>query len=178
MNFEKINNLLIKYFNGDTSLEEERKLMVYFSSDNVDERLIKYKPFFISLRKEKEVEPSDVLLEMISQLILPRRIVDKRPFMEIIKGKTWWRMAATVAILLVASWAISKHFESKSPSIIGQIQPRKAKIIVLDENTDPQMALIEVEKALMRVSKNMKKGTDETTESLQKVRTATKVFRN
>ncbi len=47
--------LLDKYFEGTTTIEEENKLKKYFSSDNISEDLKKYQPFFSFLKKEKEI---------------------------------------------------------------------------------------------------------------------------
>jgi hypothetical protein len=179
MNFEKINNLLIKYFDGDTSLAEENILRGYFSSKNVDEQFAKYQPYFSALNKEKNIKTSEALTTKIDAISTP-----KRPVMQVVKSTHyWWKMAATVALIIVGTWAVAKQFKPKESPQIANPQPfkpnkRKAKVIILDETTSPELALVEVEKALMLVSKNMKKGTDETTEGLQKVRTATKVLRN
>jgi hypothetical protein len=179
MNFEKINNLLIKYFDGDTSLEEENILRGYFSSKNIDERLVKYQPYFSALNKEKNIKISEELTAKIEAISIP-----KRPVMQVvISTHYWWKMAAAVALIIVGTWAVAKQFKLKESPQIANPQPfksnkRKAKVIILDENTNPELALVEVEKALMLVSKNIKKGTDETNESLQKVRMATKVLRN
>lgn len=42
--------LLEKYFEGETSLAEEKQLMNYFQSENISPELEKYKPLFISLQ--------------------------------------------------------------------------------------------------------------------------------
>lgn len=164
MTFEKINNLLQKYFDGDTSLEEDKILRGYFSSENIDERLAKYVPLFNFIHEEKAVKISDSLAGKI-EAIAPKT----SPKMSVIKGGHWWKMAAAIALLVVGSWAIVKQFEPKEPK-------RMAKIIVFDENSDPELALIEIEKALNKASRKMKKGTDEATESMQKVKSATKVL--
>ncbi len=43
---EKIKILLNKYFEGETSLQEERELHTYFNSENVDASLREYVPLF------------------------------------------------------------------------------------------------------------------------------------
>jgi hypothetical protein len=172
MTFEKINNLLLKYFDGDTSLEEENILRGYFSSDTIDERLVKYAPLFNFLKKEKEIKISAELNDKI-EAIAPK----KRPLMQVIKGGNWWKIAATIAFLIIGSWAITQQFGTiKPPQIAWNKVPKGAHVIVFDENSDPSVALAEIEKALRKASKTMKKGTDETTEGLQKVKSATKVF--
>lgn len=174
MTVQFIHSLLRKYFDGNSSLEEEKILRGYFSSTNIDAELLKYKAFFIFLNDEKSVEISDELTRRIES------ISDKKPTkMYAVKGNYgWWKMAAAVAFLIVSSYYLSTHFgREKTPQIAeNQLVKKKAKVIVLDETTDPQMAFEEVEKALRLVSKNIKKGTDETAESLQKIKVVTKVI--
>ncbi|MDO4728942.1 MAG: hypothetical protein Q4B43_08075 [Bacteroidota bacterium] len=40
-------DLLEKYFNGETSVEEEKELRVYFNSKHIDPEFEKYKPMFV-----------------------------------------------------------------------------------------------------------------------------------
>jgi hypothetical protein len=53
-----IDDLLNKYFEGETSGEEERRLRAFFASDNVPRRLAIYKPMFAyfddEIRKKQE----------------------------------------------------------------------------------------------------------------------------
>jgi len=46
MDFKKIDNILNKYFEGLTSLEEEKILKEYFASDNIAEEHYPYKAMF------------------------------------------------------------------------------------------------------------------------------------
>jgi hypothetical protein len=173
MTVEKINSLLQKYFDGDTSLEEEKILRGYFSSDRVDPQLAKYTPLFRFIDEEKRVEINATLAGKI-EAIAPKTSPKMPPKMTVVKGGNWWKMAAAIAFLVVGSWAVVKQFElTKTPYIA---QKGKAKVIVFDENSDPELALAEIEKALNKASRKMKKGTDEATESMQKVKTATKVL--
>ncbi len=47
-----IEELLNKYFEGETSSEEEQQLRTYFSSGEVPEHLIVYKPLFAYIEEE------------------------------------------------------------------------------------------------------------------------------
>jgi hypothetical protein len=169
MTVEKINNLLQKYFNGDTSLEEEKILRGYFLSNRVDPQLAKYTPLFTFIGEEKRVDISPTLANKI-EAIAPKT----PPKMTIVRSGNWWKMAAAIAFLVVGSWAVVKQFEPKEKPQLAQ--NGGAKIIIFDENSDPELALIEIEKALNKASRKMKKGTDEASESMQKVKTATKVL--
>jgi hypothetical protein len=46
MALDRIENLIEKYFNGETSIAEENELKVYFSSTNVAQHLEQYQPIF------------------------------------------------------------------------------------------------------------------------------------
>lgn len=48
----KINELLNKYFDGDTTCEEERKLRRFFTEEEVPEDLQIYRPLFVCLNQE------------------------------------------------------------------------------------------------------------------------------
>ncbi|WP_321480749.1 hypothetical protein [uncultured Bacteroides sp.] len=48
----KIEDLISKYFEGATSIEEERKLRRYFAKNHIPEDLQKYKPIFAYFEKE------------------------------------------------------------------------------------------------------------------------------
>ena len=56
---ENIDKLLDKYFEGETSLQEEKELRQYFQNGNVEERHLMYAPmfdFFLEERKEAVIE--------------------------------------------------------------------------------------------------------------------------
>ena len=48
----KIDELLDKYFEGETSCEEERRLRRFFTEEEVPEHLHKYRPLFACLDRE------------------------------------------------------------------------------------------------------------------------------
>lgn len=54
MEFSKMEVLLEKYFEGETSIEEEKELKDYFSSSNVAEHLEQYRPLFGYFAEAKE----------------------------------------------------------------------------------------------------------------------------
>ncbi|MDP5044939.1 MAG: hypothetical protein NWQ06_08170 [Leeuwenhoekiella sp.] len=54
MDLNNIENLLERYFEGDTSLEQEAKLREYFTSDEVAPHLEEYVPLFTAFAKAKQ----------------------------------------------------------------------------------------------------------------------------
>lgn len=56
MELRQIEILLEKYFEGETTLQEEKELKAYFSSNNVAPHLDVYVPMFTNFQKQKEVQ--------------------------------------------------------------------------------------------------------------------------
>lgn len=52
-----IKTLLDKYFEGETSIQEERDLQKYFSSSNISPKYLKYAPMFRFFEEEKSKTP-------------------------------------------------------------------------------------------------------------------------
>lgn len=56
MELKQIEILLEKYFEGETTLQEEKELKAYFSSNNVAPYLDVYVPMFTNFQKQKEIQ--------------------------------------------------------------------------------------------------------------------------
>ncbi len=176
MTFTIINNLIEKYFTGETSLEEEKILRGYFKGSDIDLRLLSYAPLFQFFEKEKEIVFEDSKMPKLQNAEAGiAKLKTQNSKLKILRGGYFWKIAATLAFLVVGSVAIFKVFEQKPPQIA---QHRGAKIIVLDGDDDPEVAYEKVKEALSLVSKKMKKGTDETTDGLMKLKEATSVLNN
>ena len=57
MNEKEVHILLQRYFEGATSLNEERELQCYFSEGNIPDSLKAYRPMFAFFAVERAVEP-------------------------------------------------------------------------------------------------------------------------
>ena len=66
-----IDELLNRYFEGETSSEEERELRAFFTSGNVPDRLAVYTPMFTYLEEEsrKERQPDEALIPIDGGII-------------------------------------------------------------------------------------------------------------
>ena len=68
MESQKIHILLQKYFDAETTIDEENELITYFSSGEVDENLKMYVPMFSGLKElsaDEDVDLSDDLMNHI-----------------------------------------------------------------------------------------------------------------
>lgn len=55
MEYNNVKQLLGKYFEGETSLQEEQQLRSYFASDTVDEEFEEYASLFGAFQKASEI---------------------------------------------------------------------------------------------------------------------------
>jgi hypothetical protein len=145
----KIENLLEKYFQGETSIAEENELRNYFSSLDVAQHLEQYKPIFgyFSLAKEHQFTPE----------IPPQ---SKK------RNVAWISIAASVVVLLgIGTYAYY------SADIVDKSQD-------LGTYDDPEEAFRATQKALSLLSDNVNVGI-ESVQYIQEYQTAKeKVFIN
>jgi hypothetical protein len=131
MEFNKMEALLEKYFEGETSIAEENELKNYFSSLNVAPHLEQYKPlfgYFAEAKKEnfeKEIP------------LIPK------------KQKTaWLSIAASIVVLLgVGTYTYFDGNEVKQNKELGTYD-------------DPKEALEATQKALAMLSNNVNTGVE------------------
>jgi len=85
MDEQKIHELLQRYFDGATSLDEERRLQRYFSGGDISDSLKVYLPMFTFFTEERAVEPPK-----------PKAVTRIRLSLSILTG-----IAASIAILFL-----------------------------------------------------------------------------
>jgi len=144
MKLPEVERLLEKFYNGETSLEEERLLKDFFAGDEVPPHLHIEKVQFAFLDRERNLEMADerfdakIIREASGNDGLVSRVMSNRPLFYSTIG-----MAATILILL----AIFLKFEPL---------PKRFQ----DTYTDPEVAYNEAKKVLFFVSKQFNRGTE------------------
>lgn len=191
----KIQAILEKYWEGESSIEEERQLKAYFASGTVDEQLRKYAPMFQAFREEQAVQ------------LTKAKIVPIRPQM-------YWAAAASVAILLAvgAWWLFSKPDvapivadkalpleqldTAKMPAVvepeikaIAQAQPERPAHVVHPKkniikrekpqeiNAEEEAAMEEIKAALALVSSKIRKGRQEAAKGAAHLESVDRIFK-
>ena len=93
-----IENLLDRFFDGETTRSEEKILEEYFTGDNVSEKLIQYKPMFKWYADGMPTEPGAELTETKKHTVVKKSGFPLKPVM-------WFSsIAAALAILFTAGW--------------------------------------------------------------------------
>lgn len=137
MDSEKLNELLQKYWNCKTTLEEEHELRTYFRS-NVPESLKDTASLFRYFNQQKNHTISDASFERKL-----RKAVHAGP-----GGKmaslvyNSMRIAAGIIVLVMAVWLVRLEIRKSAP------------VEMSDTYDDPKMAFEETKKALMMISRS------------------------
>ena len=131
MELDRIEKLLEKYFEGETSIAEEKELKDYFTSSDVAQHLEQYKPIFGYATQAKQ--------EQFTATI-PLK-TKKR------SSVVWLSVAASVAVLLSVSLFTFNHYNQPVSEDLGTYD-------------DPEVAFRETQKALALISRSVNKGIE------------------
>jgi len=144
MNYKKIQELLDKYWNCESTLEEEEMLRSYFSNEEVHDDFKEYESLFKHFNEVKGSRVSNNFDDRIFEKVEKRQA--KRRYLGI-----FTKVAA--AILLILSFVvINQRYKMVKD---------KATQVVQDTFEDPQRALDETKKILLLVSEKWNKGKEE-----------------
>jgi hypothetical protein len=140
-NREYIRELLDKYLEGLTSLEEEKVLKEYFNRGNVP------KEFQSEARWFQNVTAQQIKEEDINSLekVLSKWVDQQEHKEKSVRLRSWSIGIAAGLMIVAASVFFLKYYQS------GKIA---------DTYEDPQIAYLEAKKVLMYVSQTLNKGTD------------------
>lgn len=115
MDYKYINQLLERYWNGETSLEEEQILRSFFSQICVPEELAKYRPLFNYEQTETKTDRlgDDFDERIMSMIDEPQEIkVKAQPIRISQRSAPLFKAAAMVAIVLTLTQAALFSFQS------------------------------------------------------------------
>ncbi len=161
MDTNRIRQLLARYFEGATTLDEERTLRDCFTGDQpIEEDLIPYRAFFNLLDQN--------LLSPAENEALETKIMNRIMSLET-NGEKKTRMPLR-HLLMAASIAMAIGL---SVILVNQFRHQQVK----DTYNDPQLAYQETQKALMYISQKMNRGL-EPLNNVSKINTGTDQLQN
>lgn len=165
MDYKIIESLLERYFDGASSLEEERQLQQFFVGMDVPEHLKMYQPLFQYFEVGKTAKiPADFDQKLLSKLQLPetQAVVKKLPVF------TVWRVAAAVLLLAGVTYFLTTLKTPSSTEIDwSKYEPK-----------DPKEAYEKTMAALALVSEKMNDGKKQTKKGMAEVNKANDAVQN
>ncbi|MEO7977428.1 hypothetical protein [Flavobacterium sp.] len=143
MELDKIEIILEKYFQGESTIAEEKELKDYFSSPNVAQHLQQYQPLFGYFSQVKEQKSTQVPESLVR--------TDKAiPLQTKKRNVAWLSIAASVVVLLgIGTYYVS---EKNTPPVVAQTE--------LGTYDDPEEALAATQKALALLSNKVNVGIE------------------
>lgn len=141
MDSKKIEALLEKYWNCETSLEEEQQLKSYFRGREIPEQLKETAVLFqyFDDHKKKDLTDSDFDNEVLAKVKTPKQ----GKVMKLVYNSM--RIAAGIAVLVVAVFLVRNEIRKTTPVPVAMEE---------DTITDPKLAFEETKKALLMISKS------------------------
>lgn len=127
MNYKYIEQLLERYWECQTTLEEEAILRAFFAQDNVPVELLQYRQLFIAQNEEKkEVRISDDFEERMLSIISDEKPVKARSITLSQRLRPLYRASAVVAIIITLGTAAQKATEPTDSPYPSQIAKQPA----------------------------------------------------
>lgn len=138
MDFEKVEALLARYWECETSLEEEQQLREYFRSGDVPDQWKETARLFQYFEEQKAKTVTDITFD--STVI--GKLEGNKPRGRMVNlMRNSLRIAAGVAVLLVAGYFVQQEIRKTND------------LAETDTYDDPKKAFEETKKALMMISK-------------------------
>lgn len=152
MDIKYIEQLLESFYEGATSIEEERVLFDFFQGTDVPESMKDEQQLFLKLYRSEEIAVpfglESKLENLIDELDKDNKS-DTKPARPKIKSINWkWvsGIAASIVIFISAGLFFHKSFDKKSD------------FVVQDTYSDPKEAYRETQKTMLLVSNKLNKG--------------------
>ncbi len=154
---DKIKDILTKYWDGDTTVDEELLLADYFAQTDIDPELTVYQPMFRYFDQEKDYATrtgfeSDLMQKITTPVIQLERPVRRLNF------QTIMRTAAGVALVIGTVFVIDWY----------QYKSKKLDLYT-DTYESPEAALAGLKSALIQVSDQIDGGSEMVHEQFQQL---------
>lgn len=138
MDFKNMEDLLKKYWDCETTLEEEKQLREYFGANSIPDQWKDTAALFRYFEQTKKKSLGDLAFDgkVMHKIHAPKQTKIRRLVYNTM------RIAAGLAVVLAATWFIRNEVRESTPQA------------VVDTYDDPKLAFEETKKALLMISKS------------------------
>jgi len=169
---ENINELLDKYWNADSSPEEEKQIKEYFASGQVSHEHDQYKKYFNYLDRKTSLRSDFDPLAKVEEVMKrsSQEVANESTEIKEVKifsfTKRWQAAAAMIVFSLICMWGVGLYLKQPDKAEVASTPVKKARIIEID---DPEEAMQYTEDAMNLIASMLKTGTEPVTEGLDKI---------
>lgn len=146
MDYNKVEDLLKKYWSCETSLEEEKQLRDYFGGNNIPGQWKEAASLFRYFEEHKKKSLSDVAFD--GQVMRYVNVPKQGKLVKLVYNSM--KIAAGLAVVIMATWFIRNEIRETTPQA------------VVDTYDDPKLAFEETKKALLMISKSFGTAEEQT----------------
>ncbi len=155
MDYKYIEQLLERYWQGGTSLEEEEILRVFFSQAHIPDSLMPYKELFASERMWREVRLGEAFDAKVLERVRKEEPVKARRVTWPQRMKPFYKAAASVAIILTLGNAAQNSFRQEGAECDYNYESYQ------DSYDDPETAYSQMSDALQMVSQGLSEASEQ-----------------
>lgn len=167
MNYKEINQLLEKYFEGETSLQEETQLREYFNRAEVHESLRSYQPLFRFFQMERN-QKLDAIFE---EQLLHKLQETEQPRLKVRQLNVWVARVAAIALLAISAWwGYQQMNPAKAAPVAQAIDWSKY------EPETPEEAYKVLKASLKKASTELNQGAATAAQEMSKMRKMTEII--
>jgi len=168
MDYQKTKQLIDRYFEGNTTLQQEAQLKAYFDGAHIDPRLVEYQPLFLVLQPQDTPELDEKFDQRMTDMLSDLPADGGRHA----KRRTLYRFvaaASVVAVLATAVW-LSLPVKNEATAEADTIDWSKY------EPASQEEALQVYRQALGQVGKSLQKGTSKARSTMRPLEEVSKFF--
>ncbi|MFT6872033.1 MAG: hypothetical protein ACJAVN_001038 [Roseivirga sp.] len=127
-----IEGLIEKFYNGETSLEEDKQLHVFFQGEDIPDHLKSYQDQFLIQTTvsgmKSNLSDDDLFAKLDQQVAEETKVVEMKAY-----SFSWrYKVAAAVALIMVSFW-VGNQLKSNSELTQMQAQLEEMKNIMFDQ---------------------------------------------
>lgn len=130
--YKYIEDLIEKFYNGETSLEEDKQLHVFFQGEDIPDHLKSYQDQFLIQTTvsgmKSNLSDDDLFAKLDQQESVETKVVEMKAY-----SFSWfYKVAAAVALIMVSFW-VGNQLKSNSELTQMQAQLEEMKNIMFDQ---------------------------------------------
>ncbi len=165
MKVEEVERLLVQFYEGNTTEEEESSLIHFFRTEEVSDELSKDQQLFLFLYQQKEKPSLPEGLENKLNCLIDEKAEEERRFFHRNRSQRNWKWVGSIAASLLLLVAIAYS--------MGVFREEMRPPTPEDTFSNPELAYEVLESTLMEVSTNLNKGVTEVKKTQQDIHKVT-----